>query len=107
MGYTNASWTLKADIASLYLARLLNFMNENRVVRLTPREDKTQGIKKAPFDGGLNAGYIVRDAEFLPTTGDKAPWINLNNYLYDYYQLSFKPSTPESMELVKENVEVK
>merc|ERR1711962_1095214 len=66
MGYTNASWTLKADIASLYLTRLLNFMNDNKVVKLTPREDKTLGIKRAPFDGGLNSGYIVRDAQFLP-----------------------------------------
>ena len=82
-------------------------MNDNKVVKLTPREDKTLGIKRAPFDGGLSSGYIVRDAQFLPTTGDRAPWLDLNNYLYDFYQLSFKPFKPESLELVREDVEVK
>ena len=31
MGYTNASWTLKADIASLFFAKLLNYMRDNKV----------------------------------------------------------------------------
>ena len=35
MGYTNASWTLKADIASIYFTKLLNHMKvlvENNTV---------------------------------------------------------------------------
>ena len=80
-------------------------MNDNKVVKLTPREDG--GIKRTPFNGGLTAGYLNRDAKHLPVTGDKAPWVNPQNYLYDFLQLSFKSFSPDSMELVKEDVEVK
>merc|ERR1712038_809490 len=50
VGYTNASWTLKADIASLYFAKLPNYMRDNKVV---PKEDPGVELKRMPVDGGL------------------------------------------------------
>jgi len=107
VGYTNASWTLKADIASMYFSNVLNYMNDNQIVKLTPREDKSVTVVRSPFNGGLSSSYLNRDAPYMPTTGDKGPWVNPNNYLYDLFQLWVKPFKPESMELVKKNVEVK
>ena len=38
IGYTNASWTLKSDIAAGYLCRLLKHMEENGHTVATPRD---------------------------------------------------------------------
>ena len=37
MGYTNASWTLKADIACLYFVKLMNYMKGNNLAIACPR----------------------------------------------------------------------
>ena len=37
-GYTNASWTLKAELISRYMCRLLNHMAAGRLGHLRPRE---------------------------------------------------------------------
>jgi len=38
LGYTNASWTLKCDLTSDYVCRLLNFMDEHGYAYGTPRK---------------------------------------------------------------------
>jgi len=39
VGYTNASWTLKADLVSEYVNRLLTYMDEHGYVSATPTND--------------------------------------------------------------------
>jgi monooxygenase len=82
IGYTNASWTLKVDIAAEYVCRLLNFMDQKGYQTVTPHDD--EGCKtEDTVMGSLTAGYIARSAKSLPRQGSKAPWRMLNNYLVD------------------------
>merc|ERR1712037_711351 len=88
MGYTNASWTLKADIASLFFAKLLNYMRDNKVAKVVPKEDPAAELKRQPVDGGLSSGYFSRAAEHMPKQGDKAPWQGGVNYILDLISMS-------------------
>jgi monooxygenase len=86
VGYTNASWTLKVDIAAAYVCRLLNFMDKNGYQSVTPQD--REGCKtEDTVMGSIHAGYIARAAKTLPRQGSKAPWRVLNNYLVDRVQL--------------------
>ena len=100
IGYTNASWTLKADIASAYFTKLLNHMKENNVDKLVPKEDKMEEIKRVHFTGGLTSGYFARAGQILPKQGDKDPWdTGSNNYLYDLFNMTFKGFSLKSLEI--------
>lgn len=80
-GYTNASWTLKADLTSEYVCRLLNHMDKKGTRQCTP-VNKDKGVKKESFLN-MKSGYIQRVAEKLPKQGDKAPWRLTMNYALD------------------------
>ncbi|HEY2296173.1 MAG TPA: NAD(P)/FAD-dependent oxidoreductase [Jatrophihabitans sp.] len=81
-GYTNASWTLKADIACEYITRLLKYMDERGYTRVVPRgSDEVRGTDSVL--GSLNSGYVQRGNAHLPRQGLEAPWQVLNNYLRD------------------------
>lgn len=81
-GYTNASWTLKADIAAEYVCRLLNHMHEHDQQVCVARD--TQGCALATsVMSSLNSGYVRRGADLLPRQGDRAPWQVLNDYRVD------------------------
>jgi len=98
MGYTNASWTLKADIASLFFAKLLNYMRDNKVAKVVPKEDPAVELKRQPVDGGLSSGYFSRAAEYMPKQGDKAPWQGGVNYILDLISMSLGGLNKDSLE---------
>jgi len=98
MGYTNASWTLKADIASLFFAKLLNYMRDNKVAKVVPKEDPAAELKRQPVDGGLSSGYFSRAAEHMPKQGDKAPWQGGVNYILDLISMSLGGLSKDSLE---------
>jgi cation diffusion facilitator CzcD-associated flavoprotein CzcO len=86
-GYTNSSWTLRADLISKYVCRLLNYMDAHGFDIATPvNEDPT--LKPESFLN-LSSGYIVRAAERLPKQGDKTPWRNPQSYFRDVFTLRF------------------
>ena len=80
LGYTNASWTLKADLSSQYLCRLIRHMDAHGQRQVTPRQHGAVG--KAPFLD-LKSGYIERAAHLLPSQGDRMPWKVYQNFLLD------------------------
>ncbi len=80
-GYTNSSWTLRADLISHYICRLIKFMDKGGFDIATPVNDDAT-LKPEPFLN-LNSGYILRAAERLPKQGDKAPWRNPQSYFRD------------------------
>ena len=98
VGYTNASWTLKADIASLYFAKLINYMRDNKVGKVVPREDPSDPVKHEAFNGGLSSGYFARAQEILPKQGDRSPWKGGLNYIFDLINMSFKSLSKDSLE---------
>lgn len=82
IGYINASWTLKVDIAADYICRLLNHMEQNKYDVVIPQGDATELLDDTVM-GSLSSGYIARAANVMPKQGKHAPWKVTNNYLAD------------------------
>lgn len=81
VGYTNASWTLKADLVSEFVCRLLNYMDDNgfdTVVVERPGSD----VEERPFME-FTPGYVLRSLDELPKQGSRTPWRLNQNYLRD------------------------
>ncbi len=81
LGYTNASWTLKADLVAEYVCRLLNTMEARGLDACTPRPPH----RSEPTEPVLNltSGYVQRALDKLPRQGTRAPWQMHHNYLKD------------------------
>jgi monooxygenase len=86
-GYTNASWTLRADLLAEYFCRLINFMDARGYVEARPQQpDPAMPVK--PF-GNLTSGYFKRAEERLPREGMKGPWRSPQNYAFDILRFRF------------------
>ena len=87
IGYTNASWTLKADLVARYVGRILRRMDRRGEVTITPQAPS--GVRRGPisplFD--LQAGYIQRSIGLAPKQGQRTPWRLRQNYLRDFLLL--------------------
>jgi len=81
LGYTNASWTLKADLAAEYICKHLNYMEANGYKKSQP--SYTDEPVRIPIMSDLKSNYIKRSADKLPSTSHKHPWNAENNYLKD------------------------
>ena len=80
IGYTNASWTLKADLVSEYVCRLLAHMRNRRYDVVVAEKDPT--VEEEPFMD-FASGYVQRSLHLLPKQGSRAPWRLRMNYLRD------------------------
>jgi monooxygenase len=80
IGYTNASWTLKADLVAEYVSRLLRHLDEHGHRSVVPVAEA--GIGQQPFMD-FSSGYVLRSLGNLPKQGDRAPWRLRQNYLHD------------------------
>lgn len=89
-GYTNASWTLKADISAAYVCRLLKHMRDMGYHSATPRAHQAQPVDASIMDA-LNSNYVKRASHKLPRQGDKLPWRVLNHYSRDRAMLVDDP----------------
>ncbi|CBL45037.1 probable monooxygenase flavin-binding protein [gamma proteobacterium HdN1] len=93
-GYTNSSWTLKSDISSEYICRLINYMDKHGYDRCAP-VNTDPSVKPEYFvtedSGAGSAGYIQRALEMMPKQGNKAPWRVYMNYLLDLPALRLSP----------------
>jgi cation diffusion facilitator CzcD-associated flavoprotein CzcO len=81
MGYTNASWTLKADLTCEFVCRLLNHMEAHGYDVCTPVNDDPS-IETVPVID-LSSGYVTRALDQLPKQGTEAPWRLHQNYFRD------------------------
>jgi monooxygenase len=86
-GYTNASWTLKADLTCAYVCRLLNHMDEHRYAQCTPSNDDPS-VDEQPFID-FSSSYVQRSIDQFPKQGSKAPWRLYQNYALDILALKF------------------
>jgi len=86
-GYTNASWTLKADLVCEYVCRLLNHMRRKGYRQCTPRIDDPAMERKPWVD--FSSGYIQRAAHKFPKQGTKRPWKLHQNYALDLLNLRY------------------
>jgi cation diffusion facilitator CzcD-associated flavoprotein CzcO len=83
LGYTNASWTLKADLAAEYFCRLLEHMKSRGYSSFVavPREGDRSA--DSVMGGALTSGYIQRGDAVMPRQGTRGPWKVVNNYYRD------------------------
>jgi len=79
-GYTNASWTLKADLTAEYVCRLLNHMDKRGFTECRPINDET--LEAEPWLD-FSSGYVTRAMHRFPKQGPKAPWRVYQNYALD------------------------
>ena len=85
-GYTNASWTLKADLSSAWLVRLLKRMDRAGARVAVARRDP--GVADLPFLD-FTSGYVQRALPVLPKQGTRPPWRLYQNYWLDLLTLRF------------------
>lgn len=87
-GYTNASWTLKAELICDYVCRLLNEMDERnaRVVKPVVQGGEVERAELIDF----SSGYFERSRAIMPGQGTRPPWKVYQNYLQDMVELRFK-----------------
>lgn len=88
VGYTNASWTLRADLASRYVARLISYMDRKHYRRCLPTCDSST-MEPEPLIG-LRSGYVLRSVASFPKQGPDAPWRMVQNYYLDLLTMRFR-----------------
>jgi len=86
-GYINASWTLKADLTSKFLTRLINFMKKNSYQSCRPVIPENMHLQDE-WLGEFSSGYIQRARNIFPKQGNKKPWINTQNYIIDWFEIN-------------------
>ncbi|TMB01469.1 MAG: NAD(P)/FAD-dependent oxidoreductase [Deltaproteobacteria bacterium] len=87
IGYTNASWTLKAELICRYVCRLLNHMAKTGTRQCTPRL-RDPDLEPSPFLD-LTSGYVQRAIHMFPKQGSKMPWKLHQNYALDLMMLRY------------------
>ncbi|SMD19604.1 flavin-containing monooxygenase [Kibdelosporangium aridum] len=87
IGYTNASWTLKADLVSEYVVRLLRHMDAHGYSRCVPTNDDPTVTEQPLLD--FQAGYVLRAIHEFPKAGSRAPWQLGMSYAHDVVNLRF------------------
>lgn len=104
-GYTNSSWTLKADLANQYYCRLINHMDEKGWKQCMPVD--TEGVMTDQDFLGLESGYVKRVSHRLPRQGAKSPWDVVNNYFQDLPRLKLGKLDDGAMEFSQRKKPVK
>lgn len=80
-GYSNASWTLKADLISEYACRLLTHMEGSGKPIVVARPDGVAESEEGMMN--LTSGYVQRAKGLVPKQGNIDPWIVRHNYTAD------------------------
>lgn len=87
VGYTNASWTLRADITARATAKLLAHMRAHGFTHAYPHLSGEPMPEKPCWD--IQAGYVLRSLHALPKSGTKRPWNVRQNYFADALDYRF------------------
>ncbi|MDB6143801.1 MAG: ethA [Pseudomonas sp.] len=87
VGYTNASWTLRADLSCLYVCRLINHMTKNGY-KAAVALCTDPSVEHRPLLN-ITSGYVLRANDQLPKQGSKGPWHLRQNYLLDFVTLKY------------------
>lgn len=98
-GYTNASWTLKCDLTSEYVCRMLNHMDKKGFAYCVPR-NRDPAMERVSFLD-LASGYVDRSIDRFPKQGLKSPWKLYQNYLLDILSLRFGAMNDKELEYGK------
>jgi monooxygenase len=97
IGYTNNSWTLRSDLTSQYVCRLLNHLTTTGNSICVPQIDPAEYDAPSRPVVDLSSGYIRRAASILPRQGTYGPWRLRQNYPRDLLTLRFGPLADGTM----------
>lgn len=100
IGYTNASWTLRADLASTYVCRVLNHMERHGYRTCMPVCDPASLEAKPLLN--LNSGYVMRAASHLPKQAGKSPWLIRQNYILDMCTMKLRRLEDGTLKFAKQ-----
>jgi len=101
-GYINASWTLRSDLIGEHVCRLLNHMRKPDTTQCPPRlRASDHDMPPRPWVDDFPAGYMNRVMPLLPRQGDRAPWLNTQDYRKDVKLLGKAPVEDGVMEFTK------
>ena len=98
-GYTNASWTLKADLTCMYVCRLINHMDRTGTQIAVPVLNDPE-VQEEPWLS-FTSSYVQRALEILPKQGSKRPWKVHQNYAKDLLDLKFGKVDDGAMTFLK------
>lgn len=82
-GYFRASWTLRADLISDFVCRLLRHMDERGATTVVPAlrpGESNMELSDWVDPENFNPGYLMRGMPLLPRQGDRAPWLHSQDY---------------------------
>ena len=83
-GYINASWTLRSDLISEFVCRLLNHMRDTGTKVCTPRlRPADMNMPERPWIDDFSSGYMARMMPLMPRQGDREPWTNPQRFSLD------------------------
>ncbi|HET6560817.1 MAG TPA: NAD(P)/FAD-dependent oxidoreductase [Marmoricola sp.] len=80
IGYTNASWTLRADLSSRLVCKVLDHMRRHDYAAVVPSPDGE--LEERPLLD-LASGYVQRSIAAFPRQGDRGVWRVRQNYVLD------------------------
>ena len=95
IGYTNASWTLRADMTARAAAKLVDYMKAHGYTHAYPHLGGRPPAEKKTWD--LQAGYVQRSLNQLPKSSTKRPWVVRQDYLADAIDFRFRDRIEEDM----------
>jgi monooxygenase len=104
VGYTNASWTLKADLVSEFVCRVLNYMDAKGFDTVEPQHPGNSVDERPLMD--FTPGYVLRALDYLPKAGHVAPWRLKQNYLLDLRLIRHGRVDDEALEFTKHHAAV-
>ena len=96
-GYTNATWTLKSDIAARYLCRLFRHMDARGLNVVVPRDNQGCAVDEGILNS-LSSGYVQRSRQLMPRQGKRMPWRVLMDYGIDKDMLLQDPVEDDALE---------
>ena len=98
VGYTNASWTLKCDLTSQHLCKLLKFMDRNSYGYCV--SNCSGDMPTAPVID-FSSGYVERSIDRFPRQGARRPWRLYQNYFFDLFAIRFGSFRNRAMKFYK------
>lgn len=86
-GYFRHSWTLRADLVSDLICRLLTTMDAQDAGAVTPVPEPEMEIRPWVEPDNFNAGYVMRSQHKMFKQGDRAPWTHMHEYAEERHTL--------------------
>ena len=80
IGYSNASWTLRADLSHRLVCRVLNYLERHDYAATVPLPRRE--LEERPLLA-LTSGYIQRAIDEFPRQGHRGPWRVRQNYILE------------------------